>query len=313
LSPQASVVVATRDRAHRLRALLDSLAAQRDVEDFELIVADDASGDETADVLADGVRGLVLRSVRLPERAGPGAARNTALAMARGPLVAFTDDDCVVAPGWLRALLDAHAREPGALLQGRTEPHPAEVHRQDAFSRSQLVTALSPHFQTCNIAYPRELLERLGGFDEHFSHYAEDADLAWRAIEGGAGASFVSDALVHHAVHTPGALAQLADSQRWVHAVRAFARHPGMRQDFTHRIFWRPSHEGLLLALAGLGLARPSRGVSLALGAVYLRHLRRLHGSYGGVAVALPAHALVDAAEVVAMARGSARYRTFVL
>ena len=312
MTPDVSVVVATRNRAQRLRALLDALAAQEGVT-LEAIVVDDASTDSTPAVLERGEDGLELRTVRRAERGGPGAARNAGWREARAPLVAFTDDDCTPARGWLAALVQAHGQRPGAVLQGRTQPHPDEVARQDAFSRSQLVTSLSPHFQTCNIAYPRELLERLGGFDESFGHYAEDADLAWRAIEGGARAEFVSGALVHHAVHTPGALAQLRDSQRWADAVRAFARHPEMRSAFTHRVFWRPSHEGLLLALAGLALRRRSRGLSLLLAAPYLRHLRTLHGSAAGTLAFLPVHAVVDGAEVVAMARGSARFRTLVL
>jgi len=306
------VVVATRNRAQRLRALLDALAAQRDVR-VEVVVVDDASTDATPDVLAGGVQGLDLRVCRRSAQGGPGAARNVGWREARAALVAFTDDDCSPAPGWLAALLAAYRERPGAVLQGQTRPHPDEAGRQDGFSRSQLVTSLSPHFQTCNIAYPRELLERLGGFDEAFGHYAEDADLAWRAIEQGARAEFVPGALVHHAVHTPGALGQLRDSQRWADAVRAFARHPQMRSEFTRGIFWRPSHEGLLLALAGLALRRRSKGLSLLLATPYLRHLRTLHGSAAGTLAFAPAHAAVDAAETVAMVRGSIRFKTLVL
>ena len=312
MTPDVSVVVATRNRARRLEALLRALGAQEGVT-LEAIVVDDASTDSTPALLARPAGGLELRSLRRTTQGGPGTARNAGWRQARASLVAFTDDDCVPAPGWLAALVDVHGRRPEAVLQGATRPHPDEVARQDAFSRSQLITSLSPNFPTCNMAYPRALLERLGGFDESFGHYAEDADLAWRAIASGARAEFVPGALVHHAVHTPGAVAQLRDSQRWADAVRAFARHPGMRDGFTHRVFWRPSHEGLLLALAGLGLGRRTRGVSLLLAAVYLRHLRALHGSAAGTLAALPAHAVVDASEVVAMARGSARFRTLVL
>jgi hypothetical protein len=60
-------------------------------------------------------------------------------------------------------------------------------------------------------------------------------------------------------------------------------------------------------------LRRRSRGLSLLLAAPYLRHLRTLHGSAAGTLAFAPAHAVIDTAEVVAMLRGSARFRTLVL
>jgi hypothetical protein len=157
------------------------------------------------------------------------------------------------------------------------------------------------------------VLERLGGFDESFPHYAEDADLAWRAIESGTPARFEHAALVHHAVHRDGPLEALRDSQRWAPAVRAFARHPGMKRDFELGIFWRPAHARLLPALAGLGLARRTGGASLLLALPYLRYKRGLHGSYAGAMAKLPAHLAVDSAELLAVARGSVAARTLVL
>jgi glycosyltransferase involved in cell wall biosynthesis len=268
--------------------LLEALGGQHDVV-FESIVVDDGSNEEVA---LDRPAGLDLRMLRLNAPRGPAGARKS---------------------GWLRALTEAHRRAPGAVLQGRTEPHPAELHRLGAFSRSQRVTGLGVNFQACNIAYPRELLDRLGGFDESFAHYGEDADLAWRALAGGAQATFVPDALVHHAVHDAGALALLRDAPCWSDAVRCFARHPGMRSAFRHRIFWRASHEDLLLAAAGLALRRRTRCASLALGVPYLRRLRTQHGGWPGTLAALPAHAAIDAAEIAAMVRGSIRFRTLVL
>src|SRR4051794_39692059 len=115
-----SVVVPTRNRAGRLRALLESLAAQPA---HEVIVVDNASSDDTQAVVADaGVRGI-----RLPEPMGPAVARNRGWRAARGELVVFTDDDVVAQPGWLNAIAAAHARDREAVIQGRTEPDPREV------------------------------------------------------------------------------------------------------------------------------------------------------------------------------------------
>ena len=302
-----SVVVATRNRPERLRALLDSLAAQAGPA-FELIVVDDAS-----DVPVAAGR---ARVIRVPVHSGPGPARNAGWRAAGGDLIAFIDDDCTARSGWLAALAAAHARDADAVIQGRTEPDPAEAPRLAAFTRSQSVTSgPGPWFQTCNIAYPRALLERLGGFDESFGDDpGEDTDLAWRAIESGARVVFEPAAPAWHAVHEPGALALVRASQKWRVSVRNVARHPQLRSALHRGVFWKPSHERLLWAAAGmLLLGRRAPALALAAALPYLALHRREHGSLAGTATALPAHVALDGAELVAMLRGSAHSRTLVL
>jgi GT2 family glycosyltransferase len=307
-APRVSIVVPTRNRADRLRALLESLAGQKAA--WEVIVVDDASDDQTPAVL----READCRAVRLERPGGPAAARNIGWRAAGGSLVAFIDDDCVATPGWVEALAGAYARDPEAVVQGRTEPDPREIGRLGAFARSQSVTAPGPWFQTCNIAYPRALLERLGGFDETFPYPAgEDTDLGWRAIESGARIVFEPAAVAWHAVHVPGPLGLLRVSQRWSTAVRNVARHPQLRSALHRGIFWKRSHERLLLAAVGAIALRRAPLLAVAAMAPYLLIHRAEHGSLAGTAVALPAHLAVDSAELVAMLRGSASARTLVL
>jgi GT2 family glycosyltransferase len=306
---EISIVVPTRNRAGRLRALLESLAVQA-APAFETLVVDDASGDDTQAVIAEaGVRGI-----HLPAPMGPAAARNHGWRAARGELIVFTDDDLVAQPGWLRALADAHARDPEAIVQGRTTPDPREAHLLSAFSRSQQASGPGPWFQTCNIAYPRALLERLGGFDESFSDTpGEDTDLGWRAVEQGTRVIYEPRALNWHAVHEPGALALIRSTQKWRMSVRNVARHPQLRDALHRGVFWKRSHERLLIAAAGLVLARNTPALALAAAVPYLALHRAEHGSYAGTAAALPAHLALDAAEVVAMLRGSVAAGTLVL
>lgn len=310
----AVAVVATHGRARRLRALLDSLAGQRGVA-YEVVVVDDGSRDETPAVLRDARGRLPLRAIRHEAPAGPAAARNAGWRAApAAPLVAFIDDDCIAEPDWLAALAAAHRRDPGAVIQGRTEPHPEELHRHSAFSRSMFVDRPTPWFPTCNIAYPRELLERLGGFDESFRHPAgEDTDLAWRAKRLGAPTAFEPSARVLHAVHPLGAVRIARGAGRWEDVVRVVKEFPELRSGWGLGIFWKPAHLRLAGAMLGLSLAARTRGLSLLLAAPYLTYYRAQHGSYAGTLASIPAHVLVDGAETLVMARGSARHRTLVL
>src|SRR5918999_1148194 len=123
--------------------------------------------------------------------------------MAGGTFIAFTDDDCVPTPGWLEALLAAAGERDDVVVQGRTLPNPAESDGLGAFARTMNITGATPHFETCNIMYPRALLERVDGFDEQFPAPAgEDSDLGIRARGAGGVQVYEPAALVHHAVFT---------------------------------------------------------------------------------------------------------------
>jgi glycosyltransferase involved in cell wall biosynthesis len=324
-TPEVSVVVATRNRAQRLRALLRSLAAQTvDRRAFEVVVVDDASSDETPSVLtAERDRGeLDLTAIRHPEPGGPGGARNRGWLEAKAPIVAFIDDDCVATPGWLEAGLAACRENPGAFVQGRTEAMPEELDQLGLFSYTIRVEKLGPHFETCNILYPREILESQGGFDsEAFPVVGEDSDFAWRAIEAGARPAFAPDALVHHAVHVLGPLGQLRRAAHWHGSMLVFARHPGMRKAkltpgvFVRReIYWKPQHRYLLPAAIGAVLPRRVRHLRAILVMPYFRNLLRWRLPDMGVpAWYAPYVFLIDIVEMTAVLRGALRYRTLVL
>lgn len=313
--PAVSVVVATRDRAARLRSLLDALTAQTLPRGrFEVVVVDDASTDDTPSALRNG---SVETGLRHERPRGPAAARNTGWRAARAPLVAFTDDDCRPEPGWLEAGLAASAAAPGALVQGRTRPEPAD---EEALGRSPRartirIDALGPFYETCNVFYPRALLERTGGFDERITTPgSEDTDLALRAFEQGARAVFAPDALVNHEVSEPTLAQAIRFTRRWRTLAWLVKRHPSLRASFPWRgRVWRESHGRLLLAVAGLGLGA-RRPIFLVWCLPYLsyRHGWRPAGLARSL-VELPGAAAVDLAEVAVLAAASARHRVLFL
>jgi GT2 family glycosyltransferase len=316
-SPQVSVVVPTRDRPERLAAVLEALRGQTLApEAFEVVVVDDGSATPgTGSVLADaaaGRRAPAVRAVRHGKARGTAAARNSGWRVARAPLVAFTDDDCVPAAGWLAAGLAAAGRHPGAIIQGRTEPNPDELGRRGVFSRTISVTALGPQYEACNIFYPRGLLERVDGFDESFGLFSagEDTDLAWRVLEAGARSAFAPDALVYHAVHVLGPLRTLREAMRLSQTAVVFARHPATRAMLNRRLFWNGWHYLVVRSLVALALPAPVRRFLLTRHAMQLAARARAAGAGPWT---VPFLLLYDTIETVAVARGAVRYRTPVL
>lgn len=320
---KASVVVPTRDRPDRLRALLESLAEQTaSARPFEVVVVDDASaisdpGVLTEEgVLTDGIRARVLRH---GSPRGPAAARNTGWRAAEAPLVAFTDDDCRATPGWLGELLSTWEGDAGRFVQGQTAPEPAERGRLGPLSRTLDVRGPG-YFETSNIAYPRRLLDALGGFDEGFRRACgEDVELGIRATKAGAELVFVPEALMYHAVYRPSLLATCRHTFRWTDALRVLKLHPGERHRVPWRFFWKRTHPPLLVALVGSAWAARRRNGILAVAAwlpylgVYRRRYSRTERPWATLARWLPAHLIVDLCEVATMVVGSVRHRTLVL
>ncbi len=313
--PFVSVVVPTHNRAARLERLLQSLQLQTVAPGtFEVVVVDDGSFDDTPAVLARWVqhRALQLRAIRHDLQRGPAASRNTGWRSARGTLIAFTDDDCRADPIWIQAALSTYASREGAIVQGRTLPDPHDAADRGLRTRTVSVESLGPQYETCNVFYPRDVLERLGGFDERFGRRpaAEDTDLAWRAIERGTPIVFAPSALVLHAVERVSTGQTLRIATRWTEATRVFRDHPQARSMLFRGVFWNVWHYLLWRSLLALAAPAWLRRIVLAR---HLLSLRRRAAQAGAGAWAIPFLLVHDAVECGAVARGAVRHRTLVL
>jgi glycosyltransferase involved in cell wall biosynthesis len=112
-SPLISVITPTHNRSRLLRRAVESVRAQV-YPHWEIVVVDDGSGDDTPAAIDELCRALGddrLRSIRISQ-SGMGAARNHALAAARGSLIAYLDDDNTMHPLWLKAVAWAFAERP---------------------------------------------------------------------------------------------------------------------------------------------------------------------------------------------------------
>ncbi len=318
--PDVSVVVPSHGRPLRVWWLLNALEEQTlDAGRYEVVLVHDYDDPRFVDLLdrhplADAGR---LRTIRL-DGCGPARKRNVGWQEAGADLIAFTDDDCRPDPGWLSELLRVAATAPQAIVQGTTRPDPLE-RAVMAAPHYRTVRVDPPHIfaNTCNIAYPRPLIERVGGFDESLPAAAgEDTDLAVRAREAGADIVAAPEAMVFHAVEEYSLPDVVRMNWRWQHLVYVIVKHPQLRSELFAGVFWRKSHAELTLALAGLALAR-RRPLALALAIPYLRRLvrRRGPGRRARLASALevPGQLTSDLAELATMIRGSIRYRTPML
>lgn len=173
--PAVSVIVPTCARPRLLERCVAALERQTlPREAFEVIVVDDGAS-----------------------RDGPAAARNRGWRQARSPIVAFTDDDTEPDPRWLEEGLKPFQTGADAVSGRIVMPlarTPTDYERDaQGLERAEFVTA--------NCLVRREVLERLGGFDESFRlPWREDSDLHFRLLEGGFRIARAPEAVVVHPV-----------------------------------------------------------------------------------------------------------------
>jgi GT2 family glycosyltransferase len=208
-----SVVVVNWNRKALLRACLASLANQAGVA-FETIVVDNGSTDESAEMAEREFGALVVRK---RENRGFCAANNQGIAAARGEYVALLNNDAEAQAGWLAALHAACTRAPdvgmaackvlvwedpcridkaGHLMfpDGQNRGRGAGALDNGQFDREEEV--LWP--DGCAGMYRREMLDQIGGFDEDFFAYGDDAELGLRARIAGWKCIYTPAAVARH-------------------------------------------------------------------------------------------------------------------
>lgn len=207
LIPRVSIIIPTFARPEAIEGCLESLCALTyPRESFEVIVVDDGSDRPPVEAVARAAREIDVTLLARPH-AGPAIARNAAAAVARGEILAFTDDDCRPDPGWLEALTEAVREDPARAAGGPT----VNALEGNFFSSgSQLLVDYLYHYYnhdgrqvrflaSCNLAMPRAAFQSIGGFDEKFPRAAaEDRDLCASWLSSGHEMVYVPDAVVRH-------------------------------------------------------------------------------------------------------------------
>jgi glycosyltransferase involved in cell wall biosynthesis len=203
--PFFSVIIPTYNRPKELKACLQSLTCLNyPCDRFEVIVVDDGSETPVEDVVAPFRNSLDVTPLT-QRNAGPAAARNTGASRAIGKLLVFTDDDCLPARDWLRALATRFATAPDRAVGGRTLN---ALPKNSYSSASQVLVDIvydyfnsdlnhARFFATNNLALPADHFAALGGFDADLTT-SEDREFCDRWLKHGYAMTYAPEVLVYH-------------------------------------------------------------------------------------------------------------------
>lgn len=210
-----SIVVCTRDRCDKLRSLLDSLNDVRvpDGLQAEVIVVDNGSTDGTHEVCKPFLdcRGKAFRYIYEGKK-GKSFALNRGIQEARGDILAFTDDDCVVDSSWLEVIAQEYAADPQLAFQGgRVELYNAEDRPTSTVTFRERIELSArpdmlfrPTIMGANMSFRREVVTGVGEFDtllgpgSKYGAVAEDLDYQYRAFRGGFKVVYFPGMVVYH-------------------------------------------------------------------------------------------------------------------
>jgi GT2 family glycosyltransferase len=210
--PRVRIAIVNYNGGEFLRRSLAAALAQ-DFDDFDLIVIDNGSTDDSLESLPRDPR-LAVR--RMDSNLGFAAGNNRAAADAGGEFLATLNPDAFPEPGWLGALIDAAERHPDAAMFGSTQLQDRDPSTLDGAGDSYLAFGLpwrgghgrprrelpeeGEAFSPCAAAalYRLKDFRAAGGFDERFFCYCEDVDLAFRLRLTGRRCIQVKGAIVRH-------------------------------------------------------------------------------------------------------------------
>jgi GT2 family glycosyltransferase len=197
--PRMSVVVCTYNGARTIRDCFEALR-RLDYPDFEVIVVNDGSSDATLAIAQQsGFRVISGRNHGLSH------ARNVGLHAASGEIVAYTDDDAYPDPDWLRYLAAGFMGSTHVGIGGPNIPPPGDGLIAESVANAPggpihvlLSDTEAEHIPGCNMAFRRDALLAIGGFDPQFRTAGDDVDVCWRLRERGWTLGFHPGAVVWH-------------------------------------------------------------------------------------------------------------------
>lgn len=208
-TPTVSIIIATRDRSGVLEQCLQHIMKQEG-EHLEVIVVDNSLDQQST--LAVIGRFPMVDYVRAdPSRRNLALMRNIGIQASHGDILSFVDDDALIAPGWLRALVDAFSNPLVGGVTGRVIEEGARETATAEIGRFSLRGEITSNFNSvvdysvevdflygCNMAVTRKALEKTGAFDPWFGITYEEHDLSSRIRKAGYKLVFVPLMVAQH-------------------------------------------------------------------------------------------------------------------
>lgn len=210
MNPIISLIICTKNRADQLAECLTHVLNIKSNLPWEVILVDNNSTDNTASIISTFIENFpgIARSV-FESRPGNGVGRNTGIVLAKGEILAFTDDDCYVTPDFIDQISDIFSDASVGYASGRVllhDPDDAKITINESSVPDPFpASACLPVglIQGANMAFRRSALEQSGLFDPLFGAGAqfagEDWELAIRVSYcGWTGGYFPGPTVAHH-------------------------------------------------------------------------------------------------------------------
>jgi len=198
--PKVSIVVCSYNGGKTLDRCLESLK-HVDYPDYEVILVDDGSKDNTPEIAAKHPWIVNIRQ----ENKGLSFARNVGGYAAKGEVIAYTDSYCMADPDWLYFLVGTLISGDYAGVGGPNISPPAENWIQACVSAAPggpshvlLTDVVAEHIPGCNMAFFKWAFEKVGGFDPEYRKAGDDVDFCWRLQQEGQIIAFSPSAIVWH-------------------------------------------------------------------------------------------------------------------
>lgn len=212
--PKASIVIATYNGGETLKRVLDGMLKLNYSAGYEVIVVNDGSTDGTRKLMQSFSKEKLIKFIDFKENQGVVAARNAGIAKARFEIVVNMDHDCIPEKQWLIEMIKPFCKEKTGIVSGYGK------------------------YGGTSTAFRKELLERVGGYDNRYRYFREDTDLSFSIMDLGYDFVQVKRMYKHdHEEIAPKGLLQIAGYvvKRWKHHmndVLLFKKHPKLAGEF---------------------------------------------------------------------------------